>query len=91
LHAGEPEGRLAAELRGVIAADRKELEDLMARLRITQRRPKRALAWVSEKFAELKMRLEDLHEGYLRRMELWEALSLGIEGIGCRGARWLLR
>jgi hypothetical protein len=80
LHAGQPGERISTHLRDAIAADRKDLESLMARLKITQRTPRKAVAWVSEKLAEVKMRVEDLHDGPLRRLELWEALSLGIEG-----------
>ncbi len=80
LYAGQPGERVAIHLRDAIAADRKDLDSLMARLEITQSAPRKAAAWVSEKFAELKVRVDDLHEGSLRRLELWEALSLGIEG-----------
>jgi hypothetical protein len=80
LHVGQPGERVAIHLRDAIAADRKELESLMDRLQIRKSVSKRAVAWISEKFAEFKVHLEDLHDGPLRRLELWEALSLGIEG-----------
>jgi hypothetical protein len=78
--AGDPGECFATELKDAIAADRKALESLMARLNIGQSRSKRMVAWISEKFAELKVRLDDPQGGPLRRLELWEALSLGIEG-----------
>ncbi len=37
-------------------------------------------AWLTEKVVELKTRLEDRTGGPLQRLELLEALSLGIEG-----------
>ena len=77
---GTPGERVAIHIWDCIAADRKDLNSLMARLKITQSAPRKAAAWLSEKFAEIKVRLDDLHEGSLRRLELWEALSVGIEG-----------
>jgi hypothetical protein len=80
LYAGQPGERVAIHIRDSIAADRKDLDSLMARLKITQSAPRKAAAWLSEKFAEIKVKLDDLQEGSLRRLELWEALSVGIEG-----------
>jgi hypothetical protein len=77
---GQPGERVAIHVRDAIAADRKDLDSLMERLKITQSAPRKAAAWLSEKFAEIKVKLDDLQEGSLRRLELWEALSLGIEG-----------
>jgi hypothetical protein len=76
---GTPGERVAIHISDCIAADRKDLNSLMARLKITQSTPRKAAAWLSEKFAEIKVRLDDLHEGSLRRLELWEVLSAGIE------------
>ena len=80
LYAGQPGERVAIHVRDSIAADRKDLDSLMARLEITQSAPRKAAAWVFEKFAEIKVKLDDLQEGSLRRLERWEALSVGIEG-----------
>jgi hypothetical protein len=80
LYAGQPGERVAIHVRDAIAVDQKELENFMARLKITRSAPRRAAAWLSEKFAEIKVKLDDLQEGSLRRLELWEALSVGIEG-----------
>jgi hypothetical protein len=79
-HAGTPLASFAAELRAEIAADRRELEDLMARLVVAVSRPRKAAAWLSEKLTELKLRLDDPQRGALRRLEILEALSVGIEG-----------
>ena len=79
-HAGTEVGRLAAELRADVEADRQGLESLMERLDITRSRTRRAAAWLGEKVAELKLRLDDPAGGSLRLFESLEALSLGIEG-----------
>jgi hypothetical protein len=72
--------RLVAELRPEIAADAQVLEGLMERLGIRQSRPRQAAAWITEKIAELKVRLDDRTDGSLRLLESLEALALGIEG-----------
>jgi hypothetical protein len=77
---GTPLERLLAELRTEIAADRQDLESLMSRLNIAESRTRKASAWLVEKAAELKLRLDDPAGGALRLFESLEALSLGIEG-----------
>lgn len=73
-------GRLASEVRAEVAADQQVLESLMERLEVTRSRTRRAAAWLGEKAAELKLRLDDPAGGSLRLFESLEALSLGIEG-----------
>jgi hypothetical protein len=73
-------GQFAADLKTEIAADRQELEALMACLQIAQSRTRKVAAWVTEKFTELKLILDDRHAGALRLLEIWDALSIGIEG-----------
>jgi hypothetical protein len=77
---GAPAGQFAAELQAEFAADRQELEALMARLQIAQSRTRKVAAWISEKLTELKLLLDDRKGGELRMLEIWDALSLGIEG-----------
>jgi hypothetical protein len=72
-----------AGLRSEIAADRRELESLMERLRVRQSAPRKAVAWLSQKFAAIKLLLDDPSAGPLWRLEALEALSLGIEGKLC--------
>ena len=79
-HAGTEVGRLAAELHADVEADRQALKSLMERLEIAQSRTRKAAAWLGEKAAELKLRLDDPAGGSLRLFESLEALSLGIEG-----------
>ena len=77
---GAPAGQFAAELQAEIAADRQELEALMARFQIPHSRTRKVAAWISEKFTQLKLLLDDRKGGALRLLEIWDALSLGIEG-----------
>ena len=51
LYAGQPGERVAIHVRDSIAADRKDLDSLMGRLKITQSAPRKAAAWLSEKLA----------------------------------------
>jgi hypothetical protein len=79
-HADTEVGRLASELHADVEADRRTLESLMERLDIARSRTRKAAAWLGEKAAELKLRLDDPAGGSLRLFESLEALSLGIEG-----------
>lgn len=79
-YAGTQAGRLAAELRVDVEADRQTLESLMDRLQVARSRARKAAAWLGDKVAELKLRLDDPTGGSLRLFESLEALSLGIEG-----------
>lgn len=80
IYAKWPIARFAAELRGEIEADVKELESIMTRLEISPSRTRQASAWFTEKFTQLKLRVDDPEDGDLRLFESLEALSLGIEG-----------
>ena len=78
--AGTPVAAFVAELRADVETDRRELEALMVQLQIAESRTRKASAWLTEKFTELKLRLDDPAGGELRLFESYEALSLGIEG-----------
>jgi hypothetical protein len=89
LEESHPDGdivRFAAELRADIEADRQQLRTLMDYLHISESSPRKAAAWLTEKFSELKLRLDDKVGGALHLFEALEALSLGIEG---KRALWL--
>jgi hypothetical protein len=79
-HAGTDLERFLAGLRADITADRQELEALMGRLHVTTSSPRKAMAWLAEKFTELKLRLDDAAGGTLRLFESLEAVALGIDG-----------
>jgi hypothetical protein len=79
-HAGTPVARALVALRADIEADRATLESLMSRLHVTESRPRKAAAWLAERLAWLKLRLDDAGHGGFRLFESLEAVSLGIEG-----------
>jgi hypothetical protein len=85
-YAGTPVAEFIAKLLADVEADRVELKALMDRLAISESRTRKASAWLTEKFTELKLRLDDSSRGDLRLLESLEALSLGIEG---KKALWL--
>jgi hypothetical protein len=69
------------EMKREIDADRQELEHLIRTMNSTPSAVRRPVAWMVEKFAELKMRVDDPStDAVLRRLELMEALALGIDG-----------
>lgn len=72
--------RFASELRVEIEADQQELEDLMEWLQIPKSRPRQAAGWLTEKAAQVKLRLDDSSDGALHLLESLEILVLGIEG-----------
>lgn len=80
VYAGRPIADFIAKLRADIEVDIRELEDLMGHLQISESRTRKASAWLTEKFTQLKLRLDDPAHGDLRLFESLEALSLGIEG-----------
>jgi hypothetical protein len=71
---------LADGLHADISADRKVLEDLIARLGVTESAVRKASTWVMEKFARLKLRIDDPGGGHLHVLEALEFISLGVEG-----------
>jgi hypothetical protein len=79
-HVGTPLESFLAQLRADVTADRHELEGLMEQMHLTESRARKATAWLSEKFTEVKLRLDDPSGGALRLLEAFEVLSLGIEG-----------
>jgi hypothetical protein len=79
-HAGTPVAQPLSALRAEIEADRRTLESLMTRLHVTESRPRKATAWLAERLAWLKLRLDDSGHGAFRLFESLEAVSLGIEG-----------
>lgn len=57
----------------------------MTSLGITQSTIRQAAAWISEKFARLKMKVDDLSGGKLKLLESLEAVAIGIHG---KGSLW---
>jgi hypothetical protein len=79
-YAGSDVERFARELRNEVIADREELEGLMTKWGVGQSPPRKASAWLAEKFAEVKLRMDDPAGGALHLLEAIEAVSLGVEG-----------
>ncbi|HEU4586976.1 MAG TPA: hypothetical protein VFR95_14575 [Gemmatimonadaceae bacterium] len=69
-----------AELHADIAADRQELEALIARLKIDESRTRQAMAWIAGRLSHLKLRVDDPEHGALGWLEAFDALAMGIEG-----------
>lgn len=69
-----------SEMEKEITADRDALERLIALIGSQPSTVRRAGAWVSEKLTEVKLRVDDRSDGSLRRLELIEALAIGIHG-----------
>lgn len=69
------------EIEGEIREDRAELQRLMTSLGSAQSTLRRAAVWTAEKLAEIKLRVDDPSTGgFFRRLELIEALAIGIDG-----------
>lgn len=69
-----------ADLRREIKADRKVLEQLMSRTGVEISQPRQAAAWLTEKFGDVKLYLDDPDHGALRRLEMLETIAMGIFG-----------
>jgi hypothetical protein len=79
-YADTPLARFFAELRTDITVDRRQLQDLMERLQVVESRTRKVSAWLTEKFIELKLRVDDSASGPLRLLESLEIVGLGIHG-----------
>ena len=79
-HAGAPVARALSELRTEIDADREVLQSLMTQLQVRESKPRKAAAWLAERLASVKLRLDDAGDGAFRLFESLEVVSLGIEG-----------
>src|SRR4051794_13505991 len=73
-------GTFITNLRTEIIADRQVLEDLMARLGISQSSTRKATAYLTEKLAQLKIHFDNNASGDFLLFQSMEAASLGIEG-----------
>jgi hypothetical protein len=73
-------GQFASGLKADVASDRQQLELVMEQLQLSEHSTRKAAAWLTEKFTELKLRWDDAGDRSLRWLETFEALSLGIEG-----------
>ena len=79
-YAGTPVERFAVGLRVDVEADQKELEGLARRLGVGESGARKATAWLAERVARLKLRVDDPRGGALRLLESVEVVALGIDG-----------
>jgi hypothetical protein len=63
-----------------VVADRRELQAIVDRLGVTESTSRKTAAWLSERFARLKLVVDDPGDGSFFLFEAIELLSLGIEG-----------
>ena len=80
VQSGTPDARVIASLRSDIVEDRAMLERLMERMSVPESKPRQLTAWLTAKMGELKLRVDDPGHGALRRLEVLETVSLGIDG-----------
>ena len=71
---------VAARLLADIDHDREELTRIMAAAGIAVSPIRRAVGWLSEKAARLKLAADDPADGGLRAFEMLEGLAIGIHG-----------
>jgi hypothetical protein len=79
-HVGTERENFFAQLQDDIASDRNKLETLMRRLSVSVGTVRAAVAWLGEKVALLKMRMDDSGGGDFWLLEAVELIALGIEG-----------
>src|SRR2546422_1584393 len=72
--------RFLSVLRDEIAEDQQVLQTLVHDLGGAESRVREAGAWLTEKFGELKLRVEDRRWNGLGHFEALETLGLGIQG-----------
>jgi hypothetical protein len=83
---GTPMARVLSALRADSDADRRILEELMARLQVSENELEKATAWLGEKISQLRQPLSEQKGGPLHLLMTLEALELGLAG---RRAMWL--
>jgi hypothetical protein len=77
-HGNTPLGQQLANLLTAIREDQEVLRGLIGRLGYSEHSVKQAGAWLADKVGRLKM--GGSHESPLARLELFETLSLGLQG-----------
>jgi hypothetical protein len=80
LHPDPDRKRLFTGLRTEVEEDQRVLQQLLEKVGGKESTVRKAAAWLTEKFGEAKLRLDDLGDGLLQVLEAIEALGLGIQG-----------
>ena len=83
---GTPMARVLSGLQADCAADRRLLEELRARLKVSENEMSKATAWLGERISRLALPLNEQKGGPLHLLLTLEALELGLAG---RRAMWL--
>jgi len=79
--APDPEAkRLFADVRVEVTQDQETLQLIIRRAGADETGWRKAGAWISEKLARLKLKIDDSASATLHELEAVEALSLGIQG-----------
>ena len=75
-----PEPGLLTQLRSEIQEDQQVLRQLLRSVGAKESPVRKAAAWLTEKLARAKLRIDDSGTGALRLLEALETLALGIQG-----------
>ena len=67
-------------LHAEVQEDQKVLQRLLVQIGGEESAVRKAAAWLTEKFGQAKLRLDDLGDGQLRVLEAIETVALGIQG-----------
>ena len=70
----------AKNLRSEIKTEQQVLKNLMEQLQITKDKPRQAAGWLSEKFTQVKLQMDDSKDGALYLLESLELMLIAIEG-----------
>lgn len=79
-YAGTETAAFIAHLRTDVEADERQLQQLIERLSVHGGEMRKFGAWLTERFAQFKLVIDDPSGGQLRLLELLEVLTIGIEG-----------
>jgi hypothetical protein len=79
-HPDSAVAQTAKALETEISADHDLLSEIARRTDLGVHRVRQAVAWISGKATELKLKVDDPADGPLRFLEILELLSLGVEG-----------
>ena len=85
LRRGTEGERALAAVRTEVEEDQQTLQSLLGEVGGKESRVRQAAAWLTEKLAQAKLRLDEPGSGELQTLEALEALALGIQG---KAALW---
>ena len=85
LRRGTEGERALAAVRTEVEEDQQTLQGILGEVGGKESRVRQAAAWLTEKLAQAKLRLDEPGSGELQTLEALEALALGIQG---KAALW---